>query len=223
MVFCDVSPGTSMVGWRQRRIIKSGSNLGWNGTLEVTWYHVFTVLKIPKLDILFKMPFHKCWIVGNSHFPCPVGCALTKAGHCFVGFHWCEGTRMADGFFHHGSLVHFCKTLFSPVSSYPVWVYGVIQSQVCDSVFAFPEFTEVSASLSLQTVEVPLDGSPPAHQLFPAAWAGFCTIQVVTRDRNRFTSTPRNFAAPSNVICTTWAPAAFWRATRAHLPHRATA
>lgn len=51
--------------------------------------------------------------------------------------------------------------------------------------------------------------------------AGFCIIQVVNKDRNKFTS--RNFAVLSkDIFWTTEAPAAFWRATRAHLPNRAT-
>lgn len=102
---------------------------------------------------------HQRWAQGKS----PADNTLPNAAQGAVGSLCCKVTSLAcvQMIAHHDTQVLLCRSAFQPAGLYLVLVSQVVLHQVQHFALYFIELHEVSFCLSLQTVDVPLNGKKP--------------------------------------------------------------
>lgn len=100
----------------------------------------------PKLDTLFQMQPHKCWIGSKNCFPWPAGSAPAN------------GIRHEGGICHHG-----CQLPFSSQVVFPGAAFCTVGFSLQSSLSVLLECWKVSASCLLLPAELPLNCSPTLH------------------------------------------------------------
>lgn len=113
------------------------------------------------MDIALQVHSHKCFIEGKDHFPGFVGYAPPITAQDVFGLLCCKGTLLT-----HVQLVGkpdpqvpFYRAVSYTVSPQLVLLHGVISSWMQDLAFPFNELHEVSVTLFLHPVQVPLKSS----------------------------------------------------------------
>ncbi|KAK4828308.1 hypothetical protein QYF61_025320 [Mycteria americana] len=118
---------------------------------SLQYVHVSLVLGSSALDTVFQ---------GKVHLPQPAGNTPPDAAQDTISLLCCKGTLLAHVQLgvHQDPQVLFCEAAFKLSGSQHILEHEVVPSQVKDFALLV-ELHEVSISLLLQPVEVPLDGS----------------------------------------------------------------
>jgi len=120
------------------------------------------VLRTPELDAVLQVGSHQRGVKGQNDLPCSAGHASLDAAQDVVGFLGCERTLLdyVELLINQHPKSFSSGPALSPFSAQPVFVLGIVLTQVQDLALGLVELHEVCTGSPLKLVKVPLDGIP---------------------------------------------------------------
>ena len=156
--------------------------------------HVFLVVRGPKLNTVFEVQPHRCWVQGYDHLPTPAGHTIPDTSQDAIGLLGHLGTLLAHvqpAVDKHPKVL-FHQASFQPLLPKPVVLRGAIVTQVQDPAFGLVEPHTVGLGPSIQPVRIPLQSLANLEQInTPTQFAVICRltgaalnplIQIIDKD-----------------------------------------